>query len=201
MRATPKALPAKAFALFTLLFLAIGMVSYPGGTPFDATTRSYSLTQNTLSDLGMLERYGGGVLVISHLWFGFAMLAAAAATVMFLHNVTKSKAARQCGIAAAVCFAFIPFIPSDTILWMHNIFFFGCVILSSVGLWFAYAKEKQRALLLLALILSAYTALILYLPAAATNPHIRTIHSLAQKLVVFTIFGIIAALPATFKKR
>src|SRR3954468_20007814 len=43
----------------SILFALGAMLCYPGGTPLDASTVRYRITQNFLSDLGMTVAYNG----------------------------------------------------------------------------------------------------------------------------------------------
>ena len=193
-------LPANWFAGLCLLLFVVAMALYPGSTPFDTTTTHYSLSLNTLSDLGMFYSYRNEALGTTALLFGGALFSAAVATVMFIWNTTKQKIARRYGLAAATCFVCLPFVPSDSILSIHNSLFFGSVIFAAVGLWLAYTKEHRIILAVMALVLILYIGMILILPAAATSPDIRVIHALTQKAVVFFVFGCIIFIPPVQRK-
>ena len=88
------------------LLSVTSMLMYPGGTPLDATTHGYLLTQNFLSDLGMTVSYSHESNRLGALLFVLSLLAmvigVGGALIVIVRRIETSRRARAWSRAAIV---------------------------------------------------------------------------------------------------
>lgn len=169
------------------MLLVLAGLAYPGSSSSDMLSSTYGLWVNTISDLGMTQSYRGETLTWSRYFFTAAVLSFGFGIGLFLRSNLFSQIGKGMAALTALLFILIPFFPSDIANPPHNQLFFAAVI----SLWLCFGLMViQRSLnhvILLFTLLSGYILFIVLNPNLGFSHDIRTIHIIAQKLVLSII--------------
>jgi hypothetical protein len=173
---------------FTATILA--MVTYYGGNPMQAAA-PYSLTQNFLSDLGVIDTYSHINQTLTNFFWLVALACASLGTMLFVAGINRTKVARWSGALAGCSILSIGLIPSDLFFWPHRIALLTTVILLTVTLGIL---SKQSAVLprIGFAICAAYALFLILAPHPDTSDTARLQHIIVQKVFVVGAFGMMA---------
>lgn len=188
------------------------MDRYPGGTPLDATSTRYSVSQNFLSDLGMTAAYNGqpnrigaSLFVVSLLLLVIGMGGQLASITRELSHNPRSRrwarAAALCGVLACIAFTGVAFTPENRLMGLHLSFtVWGWRIvpliaaLLGVASWHTGARRAAATWFVASALLGAYAALGTWGPSPI-EPHGLVVQVIAQKVATALVGASILAVP------
>src|SRR5215218_8453232 len=138
------------------LVLAVGsMLLYPGGTPLDATSVRYSLSQNFLSDLGMTVAYDGqpnrlgaslfiASLVLLVLGAGSCMTTVIRRAAAAPGARAYARVAGACLLLACAAFTGVAMTPENRVMALHESFtFWAWRMVAAVAVLMALATARS----------------------------------------------------------
>jgi len=186
-----------------LISITTAALLYRGSNQYGVPGDGFSLTQNFFSDLGATQTYAGPPQLFSvQLFFGIALLAASAATILFFREQEKRVAPpsrlayRLSSYATAVSIALVPFTPADLFGWPHRILVLSAVLFLAFAVGILTQRLPLRPWphsLLRISSLTTYSYLLWIilgpLPDKGLGPHM--VHSVAQKIVVYGFICVI----------
>lgn len=125
--------PARWAIVIALMLTAASVLSYPGGTVHDESTRTYSFTHNFLSDLGSTVAFNGQRNVVGAVLFSVSVLimvlVLAGSIVVTVRSLSATPRARSFARLAAVagvlvCAGFlgVALTPADRAWRLHMAF-------------------------------------------------------------------------------
>lgn len=188
-----------------VVFSAVAMHFYSGGTPLDSSTMGYSLTQNYLSDLGLTSAHSGTSNTTSMILFTVTMCLAGVAVAFFFlaapGGFEKNRGARRssiigsaAGVISGISYIGIGAMPSDVNHGLHLAFVnaafvttFLAVVCYRTAMHESNTHPRGYALVysLFAGIMAVYVVALLLAPSAETNTGL-TVHAVGQKIVVYS---------------
>jgi hypothetical membrane protein len=187
-----------------VVFTAIAMLTYPGGTVTDSTTVGYSFFQNFFSDLGRVTAPDGQSNRVSMILFLVAEIVVGIGMVCFFVAFRElfkgdrtgrwvSLLGTLVGIASGLCFAGVALAPADLYLGVHIqlVLWAFRAFLVSVAIY-AYVIFRQNdyprrygwIFVGFSLLLAAYLVLLTYGPGPFT-PEGMVIQAVGQKIIVY----------------
>ena len=186
-----------------VVLTVLAMVTYAGGTYFDASTRGYRFFENFFSDLGTTHSYSGRPNWISCALFATALAGIGSALIVFASGWRSfafgAGRARFFGITGRVfgtlsglSFVGIALTPFDRALDLHNLLvlaafsellgYVACLVISLA------ANRAERSLVLANLayvgLLFGYVALLFFGPTIDTDRG-HLVQCAGQKIVVY----------------
>lgn len=191
---------ALLFVIVSMGSAGAAMLRYPGGTTLDASTGSYSLSRNFLSDLGMTvafnghpNRLGAALFVLSVLLLVVGLGGAAVSIVRYLSSEPGARRwAHLAGVSTVLaCAAFtgVAVTPENRVMALHVSFtFWAWRIVPAISLFLALASRSRLQLrrrgalvwFVATLVLAGYAALLNLGPSGAT-PAGLLVQVVAQK--------------------
>lgn len=188
----------------------VAMLLYPGGTALDRTSHHYSLTQNFLSDLGMMAAWDGAPnrvgapLFVASLVALVVGLGGALVGFVQLYSTSRrssvlARAALAVGLLVSAAFVGVALTPEDRMMGLHVKFtLFAFRAFPGVTLLLALASRVSGvapprvtlAWSILTAVLLAYVALLGWGPPLDTPSGLAT-YVIAQKVVSIAAIGIV----------
>jgi len=187
----------------------LAMLSYPGGTMLDHSTRGYQLFQNFLSDLGMTVAYDGRANGIGALLFVASLtilvFGLGGALLGFVRLYTSADArpfvrgAMLLGAIDALSFLGVAVTPENRVLDLHvRLTFFAFRVFPLVPLLLAIASRRDAQIpkrftigwIVLTVVLSAYVVMLGWGPDLTTVEGLTT-QVVSQKLVALFAISIL----------
>lgn len=190
-----------------VLVLSIGAaLRYPGGTPLDRTTASYSVSQNFLSDLGMTVAYNGepnrlgAALFVASLLLLVFGLGSCFVAIARLHRSDAAsrpwvRGAAVCTLLACVAFVGVAVTPENRAMALHVSFTrLGWNLIPLIAALMALAAfqsgvfPRRVAFIwsVVAVLLSGYAALRMWGPSV-TGASGLLVQVLAQKVATVIV--------------
>lgn len=193
-----------------LLLGGVSMLSYPGGTVLDDSTRGYSLTHNFLSDLGSTVAYSGASNGTGAAFMGAGLLimvlvlaSSVVATVRLLSAVSRARLlARLAAVAGVlVCAGFlgVALSPEDRAMHLHmvsSMVAFRSFPVTAALLAIATMRDgrfRARATagwMMLTVVLVGLIAMTHLGPTVATE-HGLMVQVVTQKIMAATVLGVL----------
>ena len=202
-------IPRLVLGLFIILQI-IAMISYAGGTFFDAQNTGYSFTRNFLSDLGRTEGFSGDINFISSLLFNMSLLLAGSVLVMFYLNIRHifveynylglSYLGSLFGVLSGIALVGVGLTPSDLYLPLHVLsakwlfrFFFGASFCYSIIIYRTDIIEGKyaHAYLLFAISILTYIFISEMGPSPKESEFALTVQVFSQKIILLILVFVV----------
>ncbi len=187
-----------------LLFTAIGMLYYPGGTINDHYTKGYSFFNNFFSELGRWRTHLGGTNWVSFFCFEIALLFHSIAMFIFNLKFLKETDSKKLDYfvyyIALVCGCLFPFLlagialtPCDLYLPKHMLCVrigFGLLLPLSISYTVLIRKHDilpnkyGNIMLIIAIAIGLYLLFIFFGPRPQEVPYVQ---QTAQKIIVYSM--------------
>ena len=192
--------------LLFLIFTAIAMFAYPGGTRNDPTTDHYQFFFNFFSDLGLTKAHNGESKWVSLLLFSGGLGLAGAAFIAFFAVIPKwfqddprtklfARIGSVFGMISAASMVGIALTPADILLDAHLVAVKSAMVtFQFAAIFYAIAifrrKDFPNAFVIVygvfSVILIYYNWLLFFGPPADTNSGLIQ-HCAGQKVLVYSM--------------
>jgi hypothetical protein len=188
-----------------LLFSAIAMFMYPGGTKADHETIGYDFLNNFFSDLGRTLTFKGGEKKASFYLFTIGLITAGFSTVSYfilfptlfkIKQISRklSYGAAAAGIISGIAYIGIALTPWDLFLPPHFLFvriaFISFLFITAFSIAAIYKNPDYPKIygvvfIIFGIILTGYLYVLFFGPSFNTPEGLR-IQATSQKIVVYS---------------
>lgn len=176
----------------TLVFMAIAMLQYPGGTYLDVTTVGYDWTQNFISNLFKEKALNGAENSAQYWAFAGMFFYAFTCALFFIHtakkipNSTAANFVKYTGILTMPCILMVATPFHDLMLAVSNYLFWACII--AITVYLLKSKSYLLAFYALLCILIFYYATYLYIAQSwETLVIVQKVNNLSAIILIFSI--------------
>lgn len=178
-----KQYPVIFWGLLSITLLTIGFLLYPGSSYYNHAATSYNLIYNTISESGATQNYRHESTIYSRIFFSLGLFSSALTTYYYF-----LKRALGFGLVISTLLFLIPFFPTDTNHAIHINLFFGVVVSLLTAFIYLSIKKRRPIFYVSTILFLTYTVFIILHPSTVENETIRTIHVIAQKVVLTYLF-------------
>jgi hypothetical membrane protein len=189
-----------------ICFNILAMGLYAGGTYFDITQPSYSITNNFFSDLGRWISYSGRLNVVSFVLFNSCVIFAGLVFTLFYINFQSlfikdklnnilAKLGTAFGVLGSLCLIGVGLTPADLLHNSHDFcatwtfrLFFPCTLFYAVALFRSVHLKSSMAYAYLSwsMLVITYVLVSELGPSATSSTGALIFQVVAQKLIVLT---------------
>ncbi|MEZ0287250.1 MAG: hypothetical protein ACAH35_05440 [Candidatus Paceibacterota bacterium] len=171
------------------------MLTYTGGNPLRDEAR-YAFGFNFLSDLGVKLPYSHTPQPLTNLFWAMALGSAAIALTSYVQSLKGTQGSRLSAALACLSLLGVGLLPSDVYFWPHRVALLAFLASLITAFAFLSRTTKEHAPRILLITCLFYLLFLLLGPRPETSLDARTVHVLAQKLMVGMVFATLIATSA-----
>lgn len=188
-----------------LVFSAIAMILYPGGTKYDFDSTGYSFFNNFFSDLGRTITFAGNEKKASYYLFTTSLIIAGISTIAYfilfpsffkIKSISRkfSYGSAAAGIISGIAYIGVALTPWDILIKPHfffvkvafvSFFFLTAFSISAIYSDHDYPEIYGKIFIIFGIILTGYLWVLFFGPKLNTPEGIY-IQATSQKIVVYS---------------